>query len=382
MIGEKLGPFRIDAKLGQGAMGVVYKATFEPSGQIVAVKVIHEEAASRDKASDRFQRESDILKQFRHPNIVQHIGVGYSKSRTMSYYAMELVPGRTLDQVLEERGPLPWTEVVELALQICEALQYAHERGIVHRDLKPSNLLIHEAGQLKLTDFGIAKALDRTSLTATGRTLGTAAYMAPEQVRGTPEVSHKTDLYSLGCVLYQMLTGTPPFEGKSAMALMHKHIEEPPPRPSAKNPEIPLELDKLVVKLMAKDRDERPWDAQAVGVVLTDLRDKAARHEPVPMVYGNVPVNPPRAGTALASGTAGAARAARSRKAAPRAGARSRPPRSATGSSWACSWPGSPVCWGSRPTCSGLPPRNTCTAKPPRGWPGPLGATGFSPATR
>jgi serine/threonine-protein kinase len=297
MIGEKLGPFQIETKLGQGAMGVVYKATFEPTGQPVAIKVVHQEQVARGRSMDRFERESDILKQFRHPNIVQHIGVGYSRSRDLSYYAMEYVPGPTLEQVLHERGALPWTEVIELGAQICEALQYAHERGVVHRDLKPSNLLITGSGVLKLTDFGIAKDLDRTALTATGRTLGTAAYMAPEQIRGTPEVSHKTDLYSLGCVLYQMLTGETPFDGKSAVVLMHKHIEEPPPRPSSKNPEIPRELDKLVVKLMAKNRDDRPWDAQAVGVSLGELRQKAAGQEPVAMAFDHLPANPARAGT-------------------------------------------------------------------------------------
>jgi serine/threonine-protein kinase len=295
MIGEKLGPFRIEEKIGQGAMGVVYKATFEPSGQLVAVKVVSQDQAARGNAVDRFQRESDILKQFRHPNIVQHVGMGFSRSRNLSYYAMEFVPGPTLDLVLAERGPLPWKEVVELGRQICEALQYSHERGIVHRDLKPSNLLIAPSGRIKLSDFGIAKDLDRTALTATGRTLGTAAYMAPEQIRGTPEVSHKTDLYALGCLFYQMLTGSPPFEGGTTIVLMHKHLEETPPRPSARTPDIPKALDRLVVKLMAKNRDDRPWDAQAVAHELDELAAKSDRGDPIPMVFGDVPELPMRA---------------------------------------------------------------------------------------
>ena len=155
--------------------------------------------------------------------------------------------------------------------------------SIVHRDLKPSNLMITADGKLKLTDFGIAKDLDRTTqLTAPGRTLGTAAYMAPEQIRGTPAVSHKTDLYALGVLLYQMLTGKPPFDGASAVVLMHCHLNEPPPRPSDKVETIPKELDDLVVKLMAKSPADRPWDAAAVSQSLKELRDKADRGEADP----------------------------------------------------------------------------------------------------
>ena len=125
--------------------------------------------------------------------------------------------------------------MVDLGIQICDALQYAHQHGVVHRDLKPSNLMLAADGKVKLTDFGIAKDLDATQLTGTGRTLGTAAYMAPEQIRGNPPVSHKTDLYALGVVLYQLLVGKPPFEGSTPVVLMHSHLNEPPPRPSARD---------------------------------------------------------------------------------------------------------------------------------------------------
>lgn len=297
MIGEKLGPFLIDEKIGSGAMGIVYRATMEPQGQIVAIKVIAESAAARNNAAERFDRESDILKQFRHPNIVQHVGAGFSRSRGLRYYAMEYVPGVTIEEVLNEKGPMPWTEVVRLGLQICDALQYAHERGIVHRDLKPSNLMVTNRGDLKLTDFGIAKDLDRTALTADGRTLGTAAYMAPEQIRGTPEVSHKTDLYALGCVLYQMLTGRAPFEGKTALQLMHKHLEEDPPRPSDVVADVPKALDQLILSLMAKNRDDRPWDALAAAETLRALEARQGRGEKVAMVHDDLPANPTRLGT-------------------------------------------------------------------------------------
>ncbi len=156
---------------------------------------------------------------------------------------------------------------------------------MVHRDLKPSNLMVTGDGKVKLTDFGIAKDLEKTALTATGRTLGTAAYMAPEQIRGMPPVSHKTDLYALGAVLYQMLTGKPPFEGTTAVVLMNSHMNEPPPRPSEKIQEIPKALDNLVVGLMAKQPTDRPWDAAAVEVILTELRAKAERGAAIGMVW-------------------------------------------------------------------------------------------------
>jgi serine/threonine-protein kinase len=252
----------------------------------------------KGKATERFKREATILKQFRHPNIVRFIGEGKTRSG-MVYYAMEYIKGPTLDKVLEKRTSLPWREVVGLGVQLCDALHYAHEHGVVHRDLKPANLMLTETGQLKLTDFGIAKDLDATALTGTGRTLGTATYMAPEQIRGTPEISHKTDLYALGAVLYQMLTGSPPFTGSTAVVLMHAHINEPPRRPSVKVEEIPKALDDLVVTLMAKAPADRPWDAAAVGQVLRDLQDKESRQETIKMVWakpGALESMPTRAG--------------------------------------------------------------------------------------
>ena len=297
MIGENLGSFRIESILGTGAMGVVYRAVNEATGRAAAVKVINGESSQKGKAYERFSREAEILQQFRHPNIVRFLALGRYKGT--SYFAMEYVDGVTLDDILKERGALPWLEVVDLAIQICDALHYAHEHGVVHRDLKPSNLMVSGKGQIKLTDFGIAKDLDATALTATGRTLGTAAYMAPEQIRGTPEISHKTDLYALGILIYQMLTGQQAFEGTSAVVLMHCHLNEPPPKPRAKTHDIPVELDDLVVRLMAKSPADRPWDAAAVGHTLRELREKVNRGEAVKMARpaeGAAATNPTRAG--------------------------------------------------------------------------------------
>ncbi|HEV3165077.1 MAG TPA: protein kinase [Isosphaeraceae bacterium] len=283
MIGQKLGSFRIEVKIGSGAMGVVYRGVNEATGRLAAIKVVTAELAQKGTAFERFKREAEILQQFRHPNIVRFLAFG--RSQGTSYFAMEYVQGITLDVLITQRGFLPWQEVLQLAIQTCDALHYAHQHGVVHRDLKPSNLMISEKGEIKLTDFGIAKDLDATALTATGRTLGTAAYMAPEQIRGTPEVSHKTDLYALGVVIYELLTGEVPFQGPTAVVLMHRHLTDEPPRPSSKLSEIPRDLDDLVLRLMAKEPSDRPWDAAAVGMVLTELRDKINCGEPIDMVW-------------------------------------------------------------------------------------------------
>ncbi len=285
MIGQKLGSFLIDAELGAGAMGIVYRGTRETGKtRVAAVKIISVEQMSKGKAFDRFNREADILEQFRHPNIVKYLARG--RTGKTYWYAMEYIQGTTLDHVLQDRGALPWPEMARYAIQICDALHYAHDHSVVHRDLKPSNLMVSLEDEIKLTDFGIAKDLDATALTATGRTLGTAAYMAPEQIRGTPEVSHKTDLYALGILFYQMLVGNMPFHGGSAHVLMHCHMTETPPNPSAKAEQnLPIALDDLIVKLMAKAPQDRPWDAAAVAMTLRELLERHETGQPMPMVW-------------------------------------------------------------------------------------------------
>ncbi|WP_435022093.1 serine/threonine protein kinase [Tundrisphaera sp. TA3] len=296
MIGQKLGSFQIESILGSGAMGVVYLGVHQEKNRKAAIKVIGGDQMGKGNAYERFVREAVILEQFRHPNIVRYLARG--RASGINYYAMEFVEGQTVDHILTGRGTLHWREVVALGIQLCDALHYAHERGIVHRDLKPSNLMLTADGKLKLTDFGIAKDLDATALTATGRTLGTAAYMAPEQIRGNYAISHKTDLYSLGCVFYQLLTGEVPFVGQTPMVMMHAHINSPVPHPSSKTQEIPKALDALIVSLMAKEPSDRPWDAEAVAQTLRELQKKDQAKETVAMVWpepGSDAANPTRA---------------------------------------------------------------------------------------
>ncbi len=242
MVGEKLGSFRIEGTLGVGAMGAVYLAIHEPSGRTAAVKVVHKDISQRGQSHERFQREAEILKQFRHPNIVKFLALG--RYQGTWYIAMEFIQGKTLEQVLNDHEALPWKDVVDLGIQMCEALHYAHEHGVVHRDLKPSNLMISDTGIVKLTDFGIAKDLDKTALTATGRTLGTAAYMAPEQIRGTPGHQPQDRPVCARDRLYQMLTGQPPFKGSSPVVLMHCHMNNlnRPHARGARSPRSPSAL--------------------------------------------------------------------------------------------------------------------------------------------
>src|SRR4051812_28400628 len=221
--GQQVGPFLVEKEIGAGAMGAVYRAKYVKTGQLVAIKVMAPHAGSASAHGlARFEREAPILKQLRHPNIVRLFGIG--KHQGMPYYAMEYIQGETLDRVIARRDRMTWEQVVDLGQQLCAALQHAHQAGIVHRDLKPSNLMILPDGTLKLTDFGIAKDLDVTQLTATNSTVGTAAYMSPEQCMGQ-EITLKSDLYSLGVVLYELLTGRKPFTAENAVDMFMLHIK-------------------------------------------------------------------------------------------------------------------------------------------------------------
>jgi serine/threonine-protein kinase len=274
LVGQQLGPFAIDKELGSGAMGAVYRGTYTKTGQRVAIKVMAPGLA-RDSAAERFEREAAILKQFNHPNIVRLFGVG--RHHGTAYYAMEYIDGESLDRVLSRRGKLSWDEVVAFGMQLCAALQHSHEAGVIHRDLKPSNLMILKDGKtLKLTDFGIAKDSDATQLTSANCTVGTASYMSPEQCRGERDLTAKSDLYSLGVVFYELLTGKKPFEAENAMEIFIKHVNEVPNRPTHQPGclDIPVWLDTLVCQLMEKKPHQRPLNAAMVYSVLESIRGK------------------------------------------------------------------------------------------------------------
>lgn len=271
---RRMGPFLLEEQIGAGGMGVVYRATYIKTGQQVAVKFVPVELSENERVTARFERELSILRKLRHPHIVHCYGGGLEGSRL--YYAMELVPGGTVSQLLRERGRLSWETTIQYGLQIASALHHAHQAGIIHRDLKPANLLIAKEGKLKLSDFGLARDITATGLTAAGRALGTFAYMAPEMIRGTPPVSHKSDLYALGCVLYEFLAGRPPFRGDSPAEMIYQHMEQDAPRVSTVALDCPLWLEALISQLLEKDPARRPRDAAAVEIALREVQSKVA----------------------------------------------------------------------------------------------------------
>jgi serine/threonine-protein kinase len=278
LVGQQLGPFLIEKELGAGAMGAVYRGKYVKTGQLVAVKVMAPGLGTSSASSAaRFEREAAILKQLHHPNIVRLFGVG--KYKGTAYYAMEYVKGESLDHIMARRDRMSWEEVVDLGMQLCSALQHAHEAGIVHRDLKPSNLMILDDGTLKLTDFGIAKDLDVTGLTGANNTIGTAAYMSPEQCKGDPHLTFKSDLYSLGVVFYELITGKKPFVAENAMEMFLLHLNGTPQRASRIVLDLPVWLDTLISQLLEKKPELRPRDAAMVGEVLASIQEKVeAQH--------------------------------------------------------------------------------------------------------
>jgi serine/threonine-protein kinase len=281
--GQQIGPFVIERELGSGAMGTVYRAKFtndkDGSVSFVALKVIALGLLGNEGAMARFDRESAILKQLRHPHIVRLIATGRYKKTP--FIAMEFVEGESLDRVLARRGKLPWEDVIGYGRQLCEALQHAHEKGIIHRDLKPSNLMVTPDGTLKLTDFGIAKDTDVTALTGANSTIGTAAYMSPEQCKGDKSLSAKSDLYSLGIVFYELVTGKKPFVADTSIDMFLKHVNETPVRPSKHSHDIPVWFDNLIMFLMEKEKERRPLDAMTVGKMLADIEQKVLDQQSV-----------------------------------------------------------------------------------------------------
>ncbi len=282
MIGQSIGPFTVDSELGSGAMGTVYKGRLtRADGRVtpIALKVVSFGLVGNDGAMARFDREAAILKQLKHPHIVRLLATGHY--RKTPFIAMEYVDGESLDKTLARRSRLDWAEVIPYGQQLCDALQHAHDKGIVHRDLKPSNLMVTKSGVLKLTDFGIAKDTDVTALTGANSTIGTAAYMSPEQCRGDKTLGPKSDLYSLGICLYELLTGKKPFTAESTVDMFLKHVNETPVRPRRLVPDLPVWFDNLVMFLLEKNKDNRPLDAGTVGRMLGEIVDKVQSQQSV-----------------------------------------------------------------------------------------------------
>jgi beta-lactam-binding protein with PASTA domain/tRNA A-37 threonylcarbamoyl transferase component Bud32 len=250
------GRYRIVRKLGAGGMANVYLAEDEDLGRRVAIKILNDRYANDDLFIERFRREAKSAAALSHPNIVSVYDRGEAEGTY--YIAMEVIEGRSLKELIMTRGPLPIAQALAYTHEILDALRFAHRHGIIHRDIKPHNILIGE--RLKVTDFGIARA-GASQMTEAGSIMGTAQYLSPEQARGAP-VTASSDLYSAGIVLYEMLTGKVPFSGDSAIEIAMKHLNDPPKPPSKIRPEIPDELDAVVLRALSKNPEDRYQTAE------------------------------------------------------------------------------------------------------------------------
>jgi eukaryotic-like serine/threonine-protein kinase len=288
--------YEIEAPLGQGGMATVYRSTDRVLNRTVAVKVLSDRFAADEKFVTRFRREAQAAAGLNHPNIVSIYDTG--DHGEAHYIVMEYVEGETLGDMLRREGALPPQRAADIAAFVAAALEVAHGAGLVHRDVKPGNVMLTPEGVLKVMDFGIARAAADDSLTQTGAVLGTAAYLSPEQAQGLP-VDARSDLYSLGCVLYEMLTGVQPFTGDSPVSIAYKHVNEEAAPPSRVNPDVPPDLDTVTMRAMAKVPDDRFPTAGAMREALATTAGihaaeaVGAATEPITGRRGDTAVMPP-----------------------------------------------------------------------------------------
>src|SRR6266511_1503525 len=275
------GRYRIVRKLGTGGMANVYLAEDEVLGRRVAIKILNDRHAGDDQFVERFRREAKNAASLSHPNIVSIYDRGEAEGTY--YIAMEYLDGRSLKELIVARGPAPIHLAVDYTRQILAAMRFAHRHGIVHRDIKPHNVLVDGEGRLKVTDFGIARA-GVSQMTEAGSIIGTAQYLSPEQAKGAP-VDQTSDLYSVGVVLYELLTGVVPFSGDTPVEIAMKHLSAIPEPPSVKRAEVPRDLDLVVMRALAKDPTERYHSAEEMdadlrrvsrGVAISPATEEAA----------------------------------------------------------------------------------------------------------
>ncbi|HZR94842.1 MAG TPA: Stk1 family PASTA domain-containing Ser/Thr kinase [Gaiellaceae bacterium] len=286
------GRYQVVRKLGAGGMANVYLAEDQELGRRVAIKILNERHANDEQFVERFRREAKNAAALSHPNIVSIYDRGEAEGTY--YIAMEFLDGRSLKELIVSRGPAPVTVAGEYARQILQALRFAHRHGIVHRDIKPHNVLVDAEGRVKVTDFGIARA-GTSQMTEAGSIVGTAQYLSPEQARGSA-VDQRSDVYSLGIVLYELLTGTVPFTGDTPVEIAMKHLSTLPEPPSVKRPDVPRELDLIVMRALAKDPADRYQSAEEMEAdlerfsrgagVSSQTEESATQIMRVPPAYG------------------------------------------------------------------------------------------------
>lgn len=277
---KKIGRYDVLSELGQGAMGMVYKAQDPLIERIVAIKTINLEVAEdeQEEYEKRFYQEAKAAGRLNHPNIVTIYDVG--KSGDMAYMAMEFLEGEELRSIIN-RTRLTTTQVLDIVIQVAQGLAYAHEYSIVHRDIKPSNIMLIRGGHVKITDFGIARMASSSIRTQVGMVLGSPKYMSPEQVLGKT-LDHRSDIFSLGVTLYEMLTGHAPFQGDSVNAVMSQTLNNQPAKPSTLNPQLPDVIDAVVAKAMAKKVESRYQAAKNFAKDLLACRQIIQKQEHQP----------------------------------------------------------------------------------------------------
>jgi eukaryotic-like serine/threonine-protein kinase len=273
-IGTKLEGFEITGRLGSGGAGSVFRARRISDGKDVALKTLTANTVVNEEIHKRFIREISVAQKLNHGNIVAYDHCGVDEN--VLFYTMELVPWGTLGEVLARKGRLSFDEAIECALHIARGLEYLHQAHIVHRDLKPANIFLSDDGRLKIGDFGLARDLGSSRLTIDGFTVGTAKYLSPEQAMGKSEIDGRTDLYALGCLLFEMLAGRPPFVNSvpgpvNSHEIMGKHVREKPPLVSDLVPGCPPALTTLVDRLLAKNAADRPQSATDLCETLESL---------------------------------------------------------------------------------------------------------------
>jgi len=278
-----LGEYEILERLGAGGMGQVFKARHRAMDRVVALKILPAERVRSPEAVERFRREVRAAARLTHPNIVIAYDAGEAKG--VHFLVTEYVDGQDLARIVAEHGPMPVEEAVGCIIQAAQGLQYAHEHGVVHRDIKPGNLLLSREGVVKVLDLGLARLAQSAGvdaqtgerLTGSGQVMGTVDYMAPEQIQDTHAADHRADIYSLGCTLYRLLTGRPPYEGESHVQVLMGHLQQPVPSLQDARPEVPPALDLVFQKMVAKRPEDRPQSMREVIAAL----EQAVVREPV-----------------------------------------------------------------------------------------------------
>jgi predicted Ser/Thr protein kinase len=292
VVGEVIADrYELEELVGSGGMSSVYRARDRLLERNVALKILHEHYGADGQAVERFRREARAVAQLSHPNIVTVIDRGEEAGR--QFIVFEYIDGSTLKDVVGERGPLPIREAVELAIGVAHGLAFAHQNGLVHRDVKPQNVILNGDGKPKVTDFGIARSLDVSGVTQTGTVLGTSHYIAPEQASGQP-VDVYTDVYSLGAVLYELLTGEVPFDGESFVAIAMRHVHDPAPSVLDRRPDCPLRLAGAVDRALAKDPADRFPTMDTFAAELDAVLANLARLDPETAATMIVPGRVPR----------------------------------------------------------------------------------------